>query len=92
VSTDVVKRIRAQLATGAGILKTAKALGIGTGTVHRIKREMVAVAAGFDDSSNLDIAGAHRQVKRVCTGIQGETFPSQTAYKLHNGRGRLKSE
>jgi DNA invertase Pin-like site-specific DNA recombinase len=42
VSTDVVKRIRAQLATGAGILKTAKALGVGTGTVHRIKREMVA--------------------------------------------------
>src|SRR5207237_1461955 len=34
VSTDVVERIRAQLATGAGILKSAKALGVGTGTVH----------------------------------------------------------
>jgi DNA invertase Pin-like site-specific DNA recombinase len=45
VSGDVVQRIRAQLATGAGILKTAKALGIGTGTVHRVKREMDAVAA-----------------------------------------------
>jgi DNA invertase Pin-like site-specific DNA recombinase len=45
VSTDVVERIRAQLANGSGILKTAKALGIGTGTVHRIKREMAAVAA-----------------------------------------------
>jgi hypothetical protein len=33
------------LATGAGILKTAKELGVGTGTVHRVKREMVAIAA-----------------------------------------------
>jgi DNA invertase Pin-like site-specific DNA recombinase len=45
VSRDVVERIRAQLATGAGILKTAKALKVGTGTVHRVKREMVATAA-----------------------------------------------
>src|ERR1700726_1747868 len=45
VRRDVVERIRAQLATGAGILKTAKALGIGTGTAHRVKREMSAVAA-----------------------------------------------
>jgi hypothetical protein len=28
---------------GAGILKAAKALGVGTGTVHRVKREMVAI-------------------------------------------------
>jgi len=40
VSADVVERIRAELATGTGILKTAKALGIGTGTVHRVKREL----------------------------------------------------
>jgi hypothetical protein len=33
------------LATGAGILKTAKALGVGTGTVHMVKREMEAVVA-----------------------------------------------
>jgi DNA invertase Pin-like site-specific DNA recombinase len=45
VSEAVVERIRAQLATGAGILKTAKALGCGVGTVHRIKRGMAAVAA-----------------------------------------------
>jgi DNA invertase Pin-like site-specific DNA recombinase len=45
VKRDVIERIRAQLATGAGILKTAKALGVGTGTIHRIKREMDAVAA-----------------------------------------------
>jgi DNA invertase Pin-like site-specific DNA recombinase len=42
VSRDVVERIRAQLATGAGILKTAKELGVGTGTVHRVKREKAA--------------------------------------------------
>jgi DNA invertase Pin-like site-specific DNA recombinase len=43
VSRDVVECIRAQLATGAGILKTAKALGVGTGTVHRVKRSMAAI-------------------------------------------------
>ena len=37
--------LREQLATGAGILKTAKALGVGTGTVHRVKREMTATAS-----------------------------------------------
>ena len=45
VSKTVVERIQEQLATGTGILKTAKALGVGTGTVHRVKREMVAIAA-----------------------------------------------
>ena len=45
VSTDVVGRIREELATGTGILKTAKALGVGTGTVHRVKRSITAVAA-----------------------------------------------
>lgn len=45
VSHDVVERIRAQLATGSGILKTAKALGVGTGTVHRIKRETETASA-----------------------------------------------
>jgi DNA invertase Pin-like site-specific DNA recombinase len=45
VSENVVERIREQLATGAGILKTAKALGVGTGTVHRVKREMAATAS-----------------------------------------------
>jgi hypothetical protein len=44
VSIDVVERIREQLATGAGILKTAKTLGVGTGTVHRVKREMTGTA------------------------------------------------
>jgi DNA invertase Pin-like site-specific DNA recombinase len=43
-SPAVVERIREQLATGAGILKVAKALGVSTGTVHRIKREMATVA------------------------------------------------
>ena len=45
VSAEVVERIREQLATGTGILKTAKALGVGTGTVHKVKREMAAIAA-----------------------------------------------
>jgi hypothetical protein len=37
VSTDVVERIRGQLATGTGILKYGKALRVGTGMVHRLK-------------------------------------------------------
>jgi DNA invertase Pin-like site-specific DNA recombinase len=45
VSENVVKHIREQLTTGAGILKTAKLLGVGTGTVHRVKREMAATAS-----------------------------------------------
>ena len=45
VADCIVQRIQEQLATGAGILKTAKALGCGVGTVHRIKREMATVAA-----------------------------------------------
>jgi hypothetical protein len=35
VTEDVVERIRGQLATGTGILKTAKALGQGAWTRHR---------------------------------------------------------
>jgi DNA invertase Pin-like site-specific DNA recombinase len=44
ISVDVVERIQAQLATGTGILKTATTLRVGTGTVHRVKREMIAAA------------------------------------------------
>ena len=40
VSNNVFQRIRAELATGAGILKTARALGVGTATVHRVKRQV----------------------------------------------------
>jgi hypothetical protein len=45
VGDDVVERIRTELVTGAGILRTAKLLSVGTGTVHRIKREMAAVTS-----------------------------------------------
>src|SRR5580700_6294332 len=45
ISEAVVAQIRVQLATGAGILKTAKKIGCGTGTVHRVKRSMAAVVA-----------------------------------------------
>jgi DNA invertase Pin-like site-specific DNA recombinase len=33
-------KVRAELTKGTGVVKTAKALGIGVGTVQRIKREM----------------------------------------------------
>jgi hypothetical protein len=45
LNADVVELIREKLATGRGILRVAKELGVGTGTVHRVKRDMDAVAA-----------------------------------------------
>jgi DNA invertase Pin-like site-specific DNA recombinase len=61
VSTDVVERIRQELAIGTGILKTAKALGVGTGTVHRIKREMAVVAAHGHGINKLRPAREHKE-------------------------------
>jgi DNA invertase Pin-like site-specific DNA recombinase len=42
VSAEVEKAIRASLAAGTGILKTAAAVGVGSSTVQRIKKAMVA--------------------------------------------------
>jgi DNA invertase Pin-like site-specific DNA recombinase len=38
ISAELERRIQAQLRSGKGILATAKELGVGTGTVHRIAR------------------------------------------------------
>ena len=40
IGADPERRIQAQLRAGKGILATAKTLGVGTGTVHRIARAM----------------------------------------------------
>jgi hypothetical protein len=37
--------MRARLAAGDGILKVARALGVGTGTVQRIKAEIATATA-----------------------------------------------
>jgi DNA invertase Pin-like site-specific DNA recombinase len=42
VDHRIAARVRAELTKGTGILKTAKALGVGVGTVQRIKREMAS--------------------------------------------------
>ena len=42
VSKVVENAVRAELAKGTGILKTAQTLGIGTGTVQKIKNGMIA--------------------------------------------------
>ena len=39
---DQLEQARALLATGKGIVNTAKACGLGTSTVQRLKREMAA--------------------------------------------------
>jgi DNA invertase Pin-like site-specific DNA recombinase len=43
VGGKVEERVRAELAKGTGILKTAKLIGLGSGTVQRIKRQMASV-------------------------------------------------
>jgi len=40
IGAETERRIQAQLRAGKGILATAKTLGVGTGTVHRIARAM----------------------------------------------------
>jgi DNA invertase Pin-like site-specific DNA recombinase len=40
IAPELKKRIQGQLRAGKGILATAKELGVGTGTVHRIARAM----------------------------------------------------
>ena len=40
ISERVEKRIQEQLRTGKGINKVAHEVGVGTGTVHRIAKEM----------------------------------------------------
>ena len=45
VNASVEKRIKTMLDKGVGIGRTAKALGVGSSTVHRIKREMVACSS-----------------------------------------------
>ena len=42
IDAKIEDRVRQQLANGSGILKTAKVVGVGSGTVQRIKREMVS--------------------------------------------------
>jgi DNA invertase Pin-like site-specific DNA recombinase len=42
VDHRIAARVRDELTKGTGVVKTAKALGIGVGTVQRIKREMAA--------------------------------------------------
>jgi DNA invertase Pin-like site-specific DNA recombinase len=39
---DKLDRAREELAKGTGIIKTAKLTGLGTGTVHKLRREMGA--------------------------------------------------
>jgi len=42
---EKLEAARLELAKGTGIIKTAKLIGLGVGTVHRLKREIGAHAA-----------------------------------------------
>jgi hypothetical protein len=45
VGLEVEARIRAELASGKGIHKVARMVGVRSGTVHRVKAEMRACEA-----------------------------------------------
>ena len=40
IDSETERKVRKQLAKGMGMLRVAKSLGIGTGTVQRIAREL----------------------------------------------------
>jgi DNA invertase Pin-like site-specific DNA recombinase len=42
IASELERKAQRELRKGTGILKVAKLVGLGTGTVHRIKREMNA--------------------------------------------------
>ena len=42
VAAKVVDAVKVRLAAGAGMLKIARELNMGTGTVQRIQRELIA--------------------------------------------------
>ena len=46
IDAAIEKRIQAQLRTGKGILKVARELGVGSGTVQRVKQEMAGPFVG----------------------------------------------
>jgi DNA invertase Pin-like site-specific DNA recombinase len=58
VSPAIEKRIQAQLRAGKGINSTAREVGVGTGTVQRIKQEMKGPWPR-------EAEGAQKKLKRV---------------------------
>jgi DNA invertase Pin-like site-specific DNA recombinase len=48
IDSATERKVRQQLAKGVGILKVAKSLGIGTGTVQRISKERATSARGAE--------------------------------------------
>ncbi len=46
IEPEVERKVVRELRKGHGILKVARSVGLGTGTVHRIKREMASAALG----------------------------------------------
>ena len=48
IDSTTERKVRKQLAKGMGILKVAKSLGIGTGTVQRISKERATSARGAE--------------------------------------------
>ena len=49
IDAALEKRIQSQLRAGKGMLAVARDIGVGTGTVQRIAREMAKVSRPFDE-------------------------------------------
>jgi DNA invertase Pin-like site-specific DNA recombinase len=63
IDTATQRKVRKQLAKGVGILKVAKSLGLGTGTVQRISKERAMSPRG---RSNDEWSPAHQQFVTAC--------------------------
>jgi DNA invertase Pin-like site-specific DNA recombinase len=69
-SDDKLNDARAMLATGAGIIKTAKDIGLGVGTVHKLKRAMAGRMAEREGCGRHGLPGQghqHESRKPFCT-------------------------
>jgi hypothetical protein len=69
VAADVETAIRATLASGVGMLKTAKMHGVGCGTVQRISREQTGV--GGRSEPDLDTNDTKSNERRHPHGTDG---------------------
>lgn len=95
VTKDTLAAARAELAKGTGILKTAKQVGLGTGTVQRLKQAMEAEGAlpqqrrrrGHDGGAPTAVAAATPPVRSKRRAQEREEIRRRHAGTLPASRG-----
>jgi hypothetical protein len=73
VSPKIEAAIREHLGAGYGILKVAAIVGVGSGTVQRVKREMVAELAAATCAVNRVLAGDRGAASTLPVVVLAET-------------------